>query len=167
MSASAQSFLSGKIVEKETSLPVSNVTVSLSSNQVTVTNDNGEFRFSGLRPGVYTATISGIGYRLAAVELNTATGNAGVISLEKLHLMLQPIEIKAVRAGERAPFAKSNINKKQLEELNTGRDLPFVLNELPSVVVNSDAGNGVGYTAYAHTRNRCYTHQCNIEWHSV
>lgn len=147
MSASAQSFLSGKIVEKETSLPVSNVTVSLSSNQVTVTNDNGEFRFSGLRPGVYTATISGIGYRLASVELNTATGNAGVISLEKLHLMLQPIEIKAVRAGERAPFAKSNISKKQLEKLNTGRDLPFVLNELPSVVVNSDAGNGVGYTA--------------------
>jgi iron complex outermembrane receptor protein len=27
-----------------------------------------------------------------------------------------------------------------------GQDLPFVLNQVPSVVVNSDAGNGIGYT---------------------
>ena len=115
VSVSAQSYLSGKIVEKETNLPVPNVTVSLTSNQVTITNDSGEFHFSGLRPGVYTATISGIGYRLSSVELNTATGNVGVLSLEKIHLMLQPIEIKAVRAGDRAPFAKPTSRKNRLK----------------------------------------------------
>ena len=30
--------------------------------------------------------------------------------------------------------------------MNTGADIPFLLNQTPSVVVNSDAGNGVGYT---------------------
>ena len=27
-----------------------------------------------------------------------------------------------------------------------GQDIPFLLNQTPSVVINSDAGNGVGYT---------------------
>ncbi|MEI9808136.1 MAG: TonB-dependent receptor plug domain-containing protein [Bacteroidota bacterium] len=30
--------------------------------------------------------------------------------------------------------------------MNLGQDIPFLLNQTPSVVINSDAGNGVGYT---------------------
>ena len=59
---------------------------------------------------------------------------------------LQPIEITAVRAAENAPFAKTNLTKKEIEKNNLGQDLPFLLNQTPSVVINSDAGNGVGYT---------------------
>jgi iron complex outermembrane receptor protein len=59
---------------------------------------------------------------------------------------LQPVEVKAVRAGERAPFAKTNLTKKDIEQNNLGQDLPFLLNQTTSVVVNSDAGAGVGYT---------------------
>lgn len=59
---------------------------------------------------------------------------------------LSPVEIRAVRAGEFSPFTKTNINGKQLSKLNLGQDIPFLLNQTPSVVVNSDAGNGVGYT---------------------
>ena len=61
-------------------------------------------------------------------------------------LLLQPIEIKAVRANDKAPFTKTNLTKKDLEKVNLGQDLPFILNQTPSVVVNSDAGNGIGYT---------------------
>ncbi|MDB5200082.1 MAG: TonB-dependent receptor [Chitinophagaceae bacterium] len=61
-------------------------------------------------------------------------------------LLLQPIEIKAVRAGDKAPFTKTNLTKKDIEKVNLGQDLPFILNQVPSVVINSDAGNGVGYT---------------------
>jgi iron complex outermembrane receptor protein len=60
--------------------------------------------------------------------------------------LLQPVEINAVRAQDNAPFAKTNIGKKEIEKLNLGQDLPFLLNQTPSVVVNSDAGTGVGYT---------------------
>ena len=59
---------------------------------------------------------------------------------------LQPVEVEAIRAGEKAPFAKTNLTKKDIEKNNLGQDLPFLLNQTPSVVVNSDAGNGVGYT---------------------
>lgn len=59
---------------------------------------------------------------------------------------LQPVEITAVRAAEKAPFAKTNLTKREIEKNNLGQDLPFLLNQTASVVVNSDAGNGVGYT---------------------
>ncbi len=59
---------------------------------------------------------------------------------------LQPVELLAVRAAEKAPFAKTDITKKEIAKNNLGQDLPFLLNQTPSVVINSDAGNGVGYT---------------------
>ena len=59
---------------------------------------------------------------------------------------LQPVEVLAISAGEKAPFAKTDVTKKDIEKNNLGQDLPFLLNQTPSVVVNSDAGNGVGYT---------------------
>jgi len=60
--------------------------------------------------------------------------------------LLTPVEVRAIRAGENSPFTKTNISRKTLEKVNTGADIPFLLNQTPSVVVNSDAGNGVGYT---------------------
>jgi iron complex outermembrane receptor protein len=59
---------------------------------------------------------------------------------------MQPVEVAAIRANEKAPFAKTNLVKKDIEKNNVGQDLPFLLNQTPSVVINSDAGNGVGYT---------------------
>ncbi|MEO6188770.1 MAG: TonB-dependent receptor plug domain-containing protein [Ginsengibacter sp.] len=61
-------------------------------------------------------------------------------------LMLETIEIVSIRADQKAPLTKSNLNSQQIKKLNLGQDLPFILNQLPSVVVNSDAGNGLGYT---------------------
>jgi iron complex outermembrane recepter protein len=59
---------------------------------------------------------------------------------------LSPVEVRAVRAADRAPVAKTNLTSKDIQKQNLGQDLPFLLNQTPSVVVNSDAGNGVGYT---------------------
>lgn len=59
---------------------------------------------------------------------------------------LQPVEVQAVKAMENSPFAKTNLGKQDIEKQNLGQDIPFVLNQTPSVVVNADAGNGIGYT---------------------
>ena len=59
---------------------------------------------------------------------------------------LLPVEVKAIRASATAPFAKTNLSRSEISRQNLGQDLPFLLNQTPSVVVNSDAGNGVGYT---------------------
>ncbi|MEO9145262.1 MAG: TonB-dependent receptor plug domain-containing protein [Ginsengibacter sp.] len=74
--------------------------------------------------------------------------NAQDTSLHRLSdtLMLDNIEVISIRAADKAPFTKVNLNKEQIAKVNFGQDLPFILNQTPSVVVNSDAGNGVGYT---------------------
>lgn len=61
-------------------------------------------------------------------------------------LYLPPIEVTAVRASEETPVAKTNISRQVIARNNAGQDLPFILNSTPSVIVNSDAGNGIGYT---------------------
>lgn len=60
--------------------------------------------------------------------------------------LLAPVEVRAIRAGEKAPFTKTNLSKKEIRKNNLGQDIPFILNQTPSVVVNSDAGTGIGYT---------------------
>src|SRR5215216_1885683 len=67
-------------------------------------------------------------------------------SLRRAALYLEPVEVRAIRASENSPFAKSTITGKDIAKINLGQDLPFLLNQTPSVVINSDAGNGVGYT---------------------
>jgi len=59
---------------------------------------------------------------------------------------LPPLEVRSVRASLNSPFAISNMNKADIARVNYGQDLPFLLQNTPSVVVNSDAGTGVGYT---------------------
>ena len=59
---------------------------------------------------------------------------------------LSPVEVKAVRVSDPAPVTKTNLSRKEIEKENLGQDLPFLLNQTPSVVVDADAGNGVGYT---------------------
>jgi len=59
---------------------------------------------------------------------------------------LPPLEVRSIRLSEQAPFAKTNISKAQIGLNNVGQDLPFLLENMPSVVVHADAGIGVGYT---------------------
>lgn len=81
-----------------------------------------------------------------AIVGNTVFGQTKDSTKKDSFLLLEPVEVKAIRAGENSPFTKTNLTKKQIEKVNLGQDLPFILNQTPSVVVNSDAGNGVGYT---------------------
>jgi len=60
--------------------------------------------------------------------------------------LLSPVEVRAIRAGDNMPFSKTNLSKKEIARANLGQDIPFLLNQTPSVVINADAGNGIGYT---------------------
>jgi iron complex outermembrane receptor protein len=66
--------------------------------------------------------------------------------LEYRGLFLKPVEITAIRAGDKTPFTQVTLGSGQIAKMNNGRDLPFILEQTPSVVTSSDAGNGFGYT---------------------
>lgn len=60
--------------------------------------------------------------------------------------LLQPVEVNAVRAKNNTPVAFTVIDAAAIKKFNTGVDMPLLLNQTPSVQINSDAGNGIGYT---------------------
>ncbi|MDP5140760.1 MAG: TonB-dependent receptor plug domain-containing protein, partial [Spirosomaceae bacterium] len=59
---------------------------------------------------------------------------------------LDEVIVRATRATNKTGMAFSNLSKKEIQKQNLGQDIPFLLNQTPSVVVNSDAGAGIGYT---------------------
>ncbi|GHT05549.1 TonB-dependent receptor [Bacteroidia bacterium] len=61
---------------------------------------------------------------------------------------LQEVEIVATRATDKTPVAYSNMNKQAIEAENFGQDIPYLLLLTPSVIANSDAGTGIGYTNF-------------------
>jgi len=62
-------------------------------------------------------------------------------SIETLELIM----VKASRGLSQA-FAKTEMQRTELLNSSSGRDLPVLLQWQPSLIVTSDAGNGVGYT---------------------
>jgi iron complex outermembrane receptor protein len=59
---------------------------------------------------------------------------------------LNEVVVNATRANQKTGMAFTNVYQKDIKKVNLGQDMPFLLNQLPSVVVSSDAGAGVGYT---------------------
>lgn len=59
---------------------------------------------------------------------------------------LRNVEIVANRANDRTPVAFSNLTAAEIADVNDGRDIPFILERLPSVITTGDAGGGIGYS---------------------
>lgn len=89
-------------------------------------------------------TILALG-SIATANAQSDSTEAAERSLMKPQYM-QPVEIRSLRAGSDAPFAKTELSKEDIEKANLGQDIPYLLQYTPSAVVTSDAGAGVGYT---------------------
>ena len=151
VSVHAQVTVKGIVTSKEQK-PLQGATVQLTVQNkkfTTVTGSSGYFEFSKI--GLTQQAVIQVNYvGKKTVERLVEAGNETVsltIVLDDLPYFLEPLEVKAVRASSRSPFTKTDLSKIQIDKNNLGQDLPFILDQTPSVVVNSDAGNGVGYTA--------------------
>ena len=60
---------------------------------------------------------------------------------------LQELQVKSLRAAKNTPVAYTNLDRKQLQSINHGQDVPYLMSLTPSVTITSDAGNGIGYTS--------------------
>ena len=91
-------------------------------------------------------------FTAASVALSLlATAQEKADSVKADILLLPKVELNEVNvlgnwAQKDDPIAQINLTEKDVEALNTGRDLPYVLQDVAGVVSFSDAGNGVGYT---------------------
>lgn len=95
----------------------------------------------------YTIFVLANDYAIDSFEISLKRDTSVIIYLKSLLSSLPVIEIYANRLPGKVLPAISELNAKDISTINTGKDLPFLLESLPSTVSTSDAGNQVGYTA--------------------
>ncbi|MDX5395565.1 MAG: TonB-dependent receptor, partial [Hymenobacteraceae bacterium] len=143
----AQFKLSGTIAEKANQQPVAGATVVLTElNRGTTTNELGYFSFDDLPAGEYNLRVSFLGFTPLVKSVNLSENVNLNLQLQKSELQIGEVVVEATRASEKTATTFTNVSREEIEERNFGQDLPYLLQQTPSVVVNSDAGAGVGYT---------------------
>ncbi|MEM6320879.1 MAG: TonB-dependent receptor [Bacteroidota bacterium] len=148
-SSHAQVQVRGTISD-ESGKPLIGATVQLQETQQgTATDLDGNFSIPNVKTGNYTLVVSYVGYE--TITTNTMVKEQGENKPLSLVMKLSPVAfdqivVKSTRAAEKAPITFTNLERKEIEEVNLGQDVPFILKWTPSTVVNSDAGTGIGYT---------------------
>ncbi|CAN5618833.1 TonB-dependent receptor [soil metagenome] len=146
----AQINISGKVTDVANK-PLDGSTVTLRINdkkeRSALTSNAGSFEFTNIaNNAVCKLVVEYVGMQKKEENFTATENKTFNFVLSDLTFLLEPLEVKAIRASDKAPFTKTNITKQDLAKLNQGQDIPFLLNQTPSIVVNSDAGTGVGYT---------------------
>jgi iron complex outermembrane recepter protein len=146
MQLNAQFSLSGQ-VKSDKGEPIPFATVSLKNTQLAVIADTeGKFSFGNLKDAFYVVNIKAPGFEEKAdtVAMNGNQDYSPV--LVQSAKQLDEVAVNATRVDNSSGMAFSNVSAETIKKQNLGQDAPYMLNQLPNVVVNSDAGNGVGYT---------------------
>ena len=143
----AQVKLTGTVKDTEgAAVPFASVVLG-DQNQLAPTDIQGRFLASGLFAGDLRVRVSAVGFLPKDTVISVGIGeNVVTIILVSSTLELSAAEVVALRAGDRAPFATSTVSAEDIAKINTGVDLPYLLDMQPSVVVGSDGGTGIGYT---------------------
>lgn len=146
-SAFSQFKIRGVVSNNETGNPLTGANISITNSFMTTsTNSAGEFALKNISPGTYQLMISYIGFKTVKKEVEVKQNLELNISLHPEVYMSEEVIISAIRAGGETPTTYTVLDAKQFEKRNFGRDLPYMMQTMPSTVVTSDAGNGVGYT---------------------
>jgi iron complex outermembrane receptor protein len=110
------------------------------------TNANGEFRFQYINDKLIELEIFSLGYSSVRKQITLPQSQPENIVLSTTSYPVKEVMIEASRADNRSAMTYTEISEAELEHRNFGQDLPMLLSTEPGVVVNSDAGAGVGYT---------------------
>lgn len=146
-SLTAQSPIKGIVTDAQTGKPLSGASVKIAgSNTGIATNTDGYFELISF-PVNSILQISYVGYRDEMVpSVSFQDSDTLFIKLLPTAVSAPVIEIAATRFGAAAVMAATELDKNDIAKNNTGKDLPFLMTSVPSLVATSDAGNGVGYT---------------------
>ncbi|HPT04700.1 MAG TPA: TonB-dependent receptor [Bacteroidales bacterium] len=145
--AFSQFTLTGKITDKHSSEALPGANVRLENTFMASFSDaDGNFTIKKLKKGIYTLKISFMGYQDYSQQVNLTQNTSLKIELVKSSILQEGIIISATRVNGKQPATVHNIEKLEIKQLNLGQDLPYMMENTPSVVTTSDAGMGIGYT---------------------
>ena len=107
---------------------------------------DGSFEFRNIKSNAVEIEVRQIGYSTIRKQIALPQSQAELLILEQISYPVKEVMIEAGRAGNRSAMAHTTISGEELAKRNFGQDLPMLLSTEPGVVVNSDAGAGIGYT---------------------
>lgn len=144
--AYAQFSISGKVSNKETGEALVGAHVKLDHIIRAVTNQDGTYVINKVRADDYQITVSYLGFITQTQRIQVSDNATFDFALEPSLALQDEVIISATRVEDKSPTTFSNVAKEEITEQNLGQDIPYLLQSIPSVVVSSDAGAGVGYT---------------------
>lgn len=144
----AQFNLSGTVKKSNSKENLIGATVQIKSTyQAVATNQNGSFEFKNLREGNYILSVSFIGFEDTSISIQLNESKQISIFLNEKSYLQDEILVQATRVSEISAATYTNISKEEIEKNNLGQDIPYLLENTPSLVSTSDAGAGIGYTS--------------------
>lgn len=139
-------WIQGQILHAETAEPIPGAWLR-PMNHFDQSGSGPKGHFQMRIPSETVAIIYGAtGFHTDTLKLSAPIPESLQLKLRPLSVLVRELEITAVRATDRMPIAQTTIHRRDIEKINLGRDIPMLLDQTPSVVVNSDAGTGIGYT---------------------
>ena len=146
-SAWAQVSLSGKVLDEESREPLVGASVWIEKiGKGAVTDQNGDFAISKLPEGNVELRVSFLGFETYRQAMTLPLSGSLEILLTSREFLSEEFIVSATRASSNTPTTFTTVDKEAIAKRNLGQDIPILLNFTPSVVTNSDAGAGVGYT---------------------
>jgi iron complex outermembrane receptor protein len=143
----SQSSIRGIVYDATDHYPLPGALVELHDPlQTQLTQSDGRFHFSSLKPKSYTIRVSYLGFETYELQLEALEDIELHIELQTYAFMQDEVVVRSTRLKSSSPATFTTIGKRELSRDNTGVDLPYLLQATPSVVVSSDAGTGIGYT---------------------
>jgi len=144
--ALAQISVTGKVTDNNQK-PLPGATIKVKNQKTAVLSDgDGNYTLSNLSTGKYTFIVSYLGYKSTEKSIELGQNQNVNFTLLPQAFLADEVVVRATRANEKSATTYKNVTKAEIQENNFGQDLPFILQNTPGVVVNSDAGAGVGYT---------------------
>jgi iron complex outermembrane receptor protein len=148
ISSWAQQSLSGKVLDAKSGEPLFGASVwTEKQGRGAVTDENGNFTISKLKVGEIQLRVSYVGFETLQQSLTLPKSEELTLRLNPTELLTEEFIVSATRASATTPTTFQTIDKAELSKRNLGQDIPILLNFTPSVVTNSDAGAGIGYTS--------------------
>lgn len=141
-----QSNITGTVIDQNQNT-IPGVVLHLDNSQYyQVSDSKGQFSFVNLKDGRFKINCHSLGYRDTTIEVSLPANAQVKIILQPKLFLAEEVVVQATRSGDKLGLTSQTLDKEEIEKLNTGQDLPYLLQFLPSAVVTSDAGNGIGYT---------------------
>jgi iron complex outermembrane receptor protein len=142
--------IKGTVTDSKTNESIEGaVIVLIETNKNSSSDANGNFEFTDLAVGTYTVEIKTLGYEpMSQTFVLTDKEERLNIALIPVEKVSEEIVVTAIRANSQTPVTQFNMSEQEIKAKYYGHDIPALINNAPSIITYSEAGNGIGYSYF-------------------